>query len=73
MVIGTALCDACIFREMLGVKNYLLPAIPGKPGIKEIFEMMARGKQPPDFDRIFMTKVSFESDEWRTLQENKAA
>ncbi len=73
IVLAVALCEPCMFREMLGVKNYLLPAGPGKPGIKQIFEMMSRGKQPPDFDRVFMTKVSFESEEWLTLQRNKAA
>lgn len=40
--------------------------------LRRVFEIMARGKCPPDFERAFFTKLRLDSDEYRKFEELSA-
>lgn len=63
VVLGLSLCDAC--RMAANVQEFL------SVQVKLIVKIWAQGKAPPDFERAFLTKVEFDSDEWKSLTKHK--
>lgn len=69
MIIGLALCAACLQKE--DAKEWFAPWPNGDPSphrrIVEI-QIKSRGLGTPDFDRAFVTGLSLESAEWKMLR-----
>lgn len=65
-IIGIPLGESC-FAE-LKVSDFLGRFdVDGKNNLRECFKVLTRGKQPPDFDRAWFTKVSLASKEYKTF------
>lgn len=44
---------------------------PGSP-LRTVFEVLARGKVPPDFARAFVTPIRLDSDEFQSFERAQA-
>ena len=66
LVFGLELCQSCM--------DALIPSHFMTDDIRRIIEMAAHGKQPPDFARAFLTRISIASREaqmWKKNVHNK--
>lgn len=68
MVLGLQLCADHIESEKGRVQEWFA----ADPRYQSIFRVQARGMAPPDFNRAFITPVSFDSDEWKILSRGRA-
>lgn len=63
LTLGVTLCD-----DHIGTVD-AAEIVAKNPAITKIFEIMARGKQPPDFARAYIQKIGLDSDEFKTLHD----
>lgn len=63
-IMNLMLCEMH-FAELEPADVFLRFDIDGKNNMREMFELLARGKQPPDFDRAWISKISMGSKRYK--------
>ncbi len=64
VIMSLKLCE----KHIDGLKAADFLRVGEEKGMARIFEIAAAGKQPPDFDRAWISKVRLTSDEWKTFE-----
>ena len=61
IVLGMPLCD--VHLDQCAVSDFITPG----SDIEKAVRIRARGLAEPDFQRAWISRVEFESDEWRVM------
>lgn len=67
VVIGLQLCDEHLAETKAG------DFFTSDGRLEKIVRIRSRGLAEPDFKRAFVSRVEFDSEEWRALSKNRSA